>query len=126
MSSPSLFSASAAVPVKGGAPSGTLAPLTPDDLGRVPLWRSGVVLLLAAVVGLSYWFNPPLNVQPQAGGVMDLPVIVGAYFGKQGQISDAERFGLPKDTEFARRGYDDGHGHQIECSIVLSGAEQRS
>jgi hypothetical protein len=85
-----------------------------------------VILLLAAVVGLTYWFNPPLNVQPQAGVVMDLPAIVGDYFGKLGQITEVELVELPKDTEFARRFYDDGHGHQINCTIVLSGAEQRS
>src|ERR1019366_2413446 len=106
--------------------SGTRAPLTPDDLGKVPLWRCGVVLLLAAVMGIAYWFNPPLNLQAQAGVVMNLPIIVGDYFGKQGEISEIELNILPKDTEFARRHYDDAHGHQISCSIVLSGAEQRS
>jgi hypothetical protein len=107
-------------------PSDSRPPLTPDDLGKVPLWRSGVVLLLAAVVGFAYWFNPPMNVEPRAGVVMDLPVIVGDYFGKQGEITQVELDILPKDTEFARRYYDDGRGHQINCSIVLSGAEQRS
>jgi hypothetical protein len=76
----------------------------------VPVWRSWVILIVAGVVGLSYWFNPPMNVQPQAGVVMDLPVIVGDFFGKQGQISDVELRILPKDTQFARRYYDDGRG----------------
>jgi hypothetical protein len=102
------------------------SPLAPDDLGTVPLWRSGFVLLLAAVVGIAYWFNPPLNVQSQAGVVMELPVIVGDYLGKKGEITKVELDILPKDTEFARRYYDDSHGNQINCSIVLSGAEQRS
>jgi hypothetical protein len=77
-------------------------------------------------MGLAYWFNPPLDVQPQAGVLMDLPVFVGDYFGKQGEITQIEHELLPKDTEFARRFYQDNHGHQINCSIVLSGAEQRS
>ena len=34
-------------------PSDNPPPLTPDDLGKVPLWRSGVLLLLAAVVGFA-------------------------------------------------------------------------
>jgi EpsI family protein len=95
-------------------------------LDKTSLWRSGAILLLTAAVGLVYLFNPPLNVQSQAGVVMDLPTIVGDYFGKQGEITEVERTVLPKDTEFARRYYDDGRGHRIECSIVLSGAEQRS
>jgi len=126
MSASSLFSASAATPVAGETPPGDRAAGAPDDLGEVPPWRSGVVLLLAAAAGLAYWFNPPLNVQPQSGVVMNLPVTVGDYSGKQGAITQIELDLLPKDTEFARRYYDDNHGHQINCSIVLSGAEQRS
>ena len=95
-------------------------------MGQVPLWRAGVVLLLAAVVGFAYWFSPPLNIQPQAGVIMDLPDFVGQYFGKKGAISQVELDILPKDTEFARRYYKDNQGNEINCSIVLSGAEQRS
>jgi hypothetical protein len=67
-----------------------------------------------------------MNIAPQAGVIMDLPVFVGDYFGKQGAITQVELDLLPKDTQFARRFYDDNHGHQINCTIVLSGAEQRS
>jgi len=94
--------------------------------GEVPLWRSGVVLAVALLVALAYLFNPPLDIEPQSGVVMDLPVLLGDYLGKQGAITRIELDLLPKDTEFARRYYDDSHGHEIECSIVLSGAEQRS
>jgi hypothetical protein len=121
----SFFSASSTAPVASKAASGVGTP-TPDDPGQVPYWRSGVILLLTALMGLAYWFNPPANLQSQAGVVMDLPVIVGDYFGVEGKISEGELEILPKDTEFARRNYDDGRGHHIECSIVLSGAEQRS
>jgi hypothetical protein len=75
---------------------------------------------------LAYWLNPNADLQAQAGVVMNLPVLVGDYFGKEGAITDVELTVLPKDTEFARRFYDDGHGHQINCTIVLSGAEDRS
>jgi hypothetical protein len=126
MTASSLFSMSSAAPDAGEVPPGARSPLAPDDAGKVPLWRSGVILLLAAVVGLAYWFNPSLNIQSQAGVVMDLPVIVGDYFGKPGKISPVEQRILPKDTGFARRYYDDTQGHEIVCSIVLSGAEQRS
>jgi hypothetical protein len=122
----SSFSASAATPVAGETPPGAQSPLTPDNLDKVPLWRCTAILLLTTLVGLAYWFNPPVNIEPQAGVIMNLPVLVGNYFGKQGEISQVELDILPKDTEFARRYYDDDHGHQIQCSIVLSGAEQRS
>lgn len=94
--------------------------------GEVPLWRCGVVIALALVIGLAYLFNPPLDIVAQAGVVMDLPVIMGDYVGKKGTITDLEASLLPKDTGLVRRYYEDSHGHQIECSIVLSGAEQRS
>jgi hypothetical protein len=121
-----VLSTSAAAPTAGDSSSNTGLPHSPNESHNVPLWRSGVILLVAVFVGLAYWFNPPLNVQPQAGVVMDLPILVGDYFGKEGEITKVELDILPKDTEFARRSYDDGHGHQINCTIVLSGAEQRS
>jgi len=85
-----------------------------------------MVLILTVLVLLAYWFNPPLDVQPQAGVVMNLPILVGDYFGKEGEVTSIEHSILPQDTEFARRIYDDTQGHEITCSIVLSGAEQRS
>jgi hypothetical protein len=123
MSASSLSSTSAAAPAEGAA---TSAPEAPRGLGEVPAWRSAAVLVLTLLIGLAYVFNPPLDVQPQAGVVMDLPVILGDYFGKKGAITPIEYNLLPKDTEIARRLYEDGHGQQINCSIVLSGAEQRS
>jgi hypothetical protein len=95
-------------------------------MGQVPFWHSAAILFLTALVGLAYWFNPPLTIEPKAGVVMDLPVLVGNYFGKEGKASQTELNLLPKDTQITRRYYDDGQGHQIECSIVLSGAEQAS
>jgi len=96
------------------------------DFGTVPLWRSGIILLLAVAIGLAYFFNPPINLESQAGVVMDLPTTIGDYFSQKGSISQVELDILPKDTEIARRNYTDTDGHQITCSIVLSGAEQRS
>jgi hypothetical protein len=101
-------------------------PPSTENLDPVPFWRSTVILVLALLVGFSYWFNPPITIQPQAGVVMDLPILVGDYFGKKGEITSVEQAILPKDTEIVRRFYDDSHEHQINCSIVLSGAEQRS
>jgi hypothetical protein len=124
MSSSSLSSVSPTAPGADEIVSDKPAPA--NDLGKVPLWRSAVILIVAAMIGLAYFFNPPLDIEPQAGVVMDLPVIMGDYLGKLGEISQVEHDILPKDTEFARRYYEDSKGHQINCSIVLSGAEQRS
>ncbi len=124
MSSSSLSSIPATVPAADEAASAQS--ITPNGRGQVPLWRSAVILIVAAVIGMTYWFNPPLDVEPRAGVVMDLPVIMGDYLGKLGEITQVEHDILPKDTEFARRYYEDSQGHQINCSIVLSGAEQRS
>ena len=126
MSSSSLFSASAPASVAKEAPKGATAPVTPGSLGQVPVWRSALVLSLTLLVALAYWLIPPLDILPQAGVTTKLPVIVADYFGKEGGMTDAEKAQLPADTDFVRRFYDDGKGHQITCTIVLSGAEQRS
>jgi hypothetical protein len=95
-----------------------------------PVWRSLVVLLIGAFIGLIYWLNPPLNLPPQAGVVMHLPDYVRAgsgFIGSPAEVSAAERRILPSDTEFARKLYRDLPGHdEIYCSIVLTGAMQQS
>jgi len=120
------FSTPLAASPAGGSPSAAPVPVAPPEARQPSVWRSVLVLLVATFTGLAYWFNPPIHIQDQAGVIMDLPVFVGDYFGKEGEITDVELRLLPKDTEFARRSYDDNQGHQINCSIVLSGAEQRS
>jgi EpsI family protein len=115
-----------AIPVAGANPSEIHSPATPVGTGETPFWRSGFLLILAFLIFLAYWFNPAADVQPQAGVVVNLPILVGDFFGEQGEITDAERNGLPEDTGFARRQYDDGHGRHIQCTIVLSGGQDRS
>jgi exosortase len=98
----------------------------------VPLWRSGVVLGVAVLLGIAALLSPPLSLAPQPGVVMDLPskVIVpelnggGEFFGSDAQVSEVEHRLLPKDTEFSRKNYDDFNGHNIYFSIVLSGKQQ--
>jgi len=58
---------------------------------------------------------------------MTLPAQAQANFhGFNRAITEAELVDLPKDTGFARKEYDDFLGDNIFCTIVLSGAEQRS
>jgi hypothetical protein len=67
----------------------------------------------------------------EAGVVMELPDQVklsgmdgGNFYGAPGQASEVELKQLPKDTEFARKNYEDFHEHNIAFSIVLSGLQQ--
>jgi hypothetical protein len=126
MSAPSLVPSPATPPVADKTAPAAPSNPTPEGPGKVPVWRSLVLLILTLLVVFAYWYNPPMNVQPQAGVIMKLPVILGDYFGKEGEITEVEHTILPADTEFARRFYSDTQGHELDCSIVLSGAEQRS
>lgn len=63
---------------------------------------------------------------PEAGVTMQLPEQVAGFVGKDVEVSEGERAILPKDTEFAKKAYFDRAGDQINCQIVLSGADQRS
>jgi hypothetical protein len=126
MSANSLIPASTPPSVENKIPTENETEPVQEGTGNVPIWRPFVLLILTLLTALAYWCNPPMDVQPQAGVIMKLPIIIGDYFGKEGEITDIEHRILPPDTEFARRFYTDTHGHEIDCSIVLSGAEQRS
>jgi EpsI family protein len=103
----------------------------PASLGTVKTWRNGVILGFAVLMGIIAWITPPLYLPSQAGVVMNLPSEVtvpemtGAqFFGFDTPVSDVEHRMLPKDTEFARKNYNDLQGHNIFFSIVLSGLQQ--
>jgi len=98
---------------------------------EVAPWRSGIILVLAMAMGIVYWNSPPPNLSYQAGVTMTLPdriqvpdLFGGNFYGSQAPVTEAERTILPADTEFARKNYDDFHGHSIFFSIVLSGKQQ--
>jgi hypothetical protein len=96
-----------------------------------PAWRSLVIVLIGTFIGLVYWLNPPLTIPPQSGVVMQLPDYVRAdngFIGSPAEVTPTERRILPADTEFARKLYRDfpGHGDEIYCSIILTGAMQQS
>jgi hypothetical protein len=114
-----------ALPLPFAAPE-TRAPVP----GTVPFWRAGVVLALGLAIGLFYWAKPKTTLPPQSGVVMHLPGYIdlgSGFVGENAEVTPAERYILPKDTEFARKNYFDSPGpSQIFLSIVLSGALQQS
>jgi EpsI family protein len=98
---------------------------------EAPYWRSGIILGLCVLVIIVWQVSPPPYLPPEPGVFMSLPHVVelpqlndSKFFGLEAPVSDAEHRLLPKDTEFARKNYDDFHGHQIFFSIVLSGVQQ--
>lgn len=127
---------------RGSKPSNTTLPeplessrpLSADDTpltGGIPAWRSGIILGLAGVVTVVYLISPPVYLPSEAGVLMALPEQIrisdmdgGHFFGSEAPVSEAEHRLLPKDTEFARKNYDDFHDHEVFFSIVLSGLQQ--
>ena len=107
-----------------------IPPPPPVGGGTVPYWRSALVVGIVALIVVFSWTKPHATLVPQSGVVMHLPsyVAVGTGFvGATAEVSEAEHYILPKDTEFARKDYSDYPGHdQIFCGIVLSGATNQS
>lgn len=92
----------------------------------VPVWRSLVVLGLVGLTVLACFVGTPPAAKSESAVNMDLPSSVGPFWGTNQPVSDAERSILPKDTEFAKKLYSDARGTDINCQIVLAGAEKRS
>jgi EpsI family protein len=104
-------------------------PPTPAPV--IPLGRSVTIFAFAAVMLVLFLVTPPIVLPKDPGVVMDLPDEVklagldgGHFYGSPAPVSDAEHRMLPKDTEYARKNYDDFHRHKIYFSIVLSGLQQ--
>ena len=89
-------------------------------------WRSGIVIALAA---LTIWLcreSAPPNIAPEAGVAMNLPTLVGEYWGTSEPVSPSELALLPGDTAFEKKIYQDLSGNSLTAQIVLSGGEKRS
>lgn len=93
---------------------------------QVPVGRIAVLIALAAATVLAFHFTSSVNGATESGVVMELPVTVGRFTGKVQEISEGERFVLPKDTEIVKKAYTDPSGDMLNAQIVLSGAEKRS
>lgn len=90
------------------------------------LRRSLVVLLLSGLTIAACLLTKTPTSTSTPGVLMQLPAHIQSYYGKDQEVSLAEKTILPPDTEFARKQYRSLEGDEIYCSIVLSGAEKRS
>jgi hypothetical protein len=91
-----------------------------------PFWRVlAVVGLAGATVAVCLWASP-VTEKSEAGIVMHLPGSIGGLWGTDLPVSESEKVILPTDTEFAKKLYSDGLGNDIQCQVVLAGAEKRS
>ncbi len=93
---------------------------------RIPWWRTVFLVAAAAGTVLLCKESAPADLVPEAGVVMELPTLVGEFWGKDEPVSDSEKAILPGDTEFAKKLYQDFAGDTVTCQIVLSGGEKRS
>jgi len=124
-----------AEPMSSKKNSGPKTVRAQNQPGDVPLWRCGVLLGITVAMLVLSWFKPPLTIPAQAGVTLTLPDYVkmalpnkvqANFHGFNQEMSEAELEDLPKDTGFTRKQYEDFLGDNIFCTIVLSGAEQRS
>jgi len=92
----------------------------------IPWWRS---VTLAALASLTVWLcreSAPPDIAPEAGIVMNLPTLVGEWWGTEEPVSPSELAMLPGDTQFAKKIYQDLRGDTLTAQVVLSGGEKRS
>lgn len=83
-------------------------------------------VLLAVLLGMSVvFFLPKHHFQP-LGIELKLPVTVGEWTGEDLKITDEEIGILGAGTEFARKSYTNGHGDQLQVTIVLSGHDMNT
>jgi EpsI family protein len=84
------------------------------------------ILLAVLLLGLGsvYLLPRQLGFQP-VGITLELPKMVGGWYGKDLEVSQKERIVLGEDkgTQFARKSYHNGVGYEIIASIVLSGED---
>lgn len=93
---------------------------------RTPVWQPVLLIVITVVTLAICYYTRPVATTPAKGVTMSLPEYIGVWWGTETDVSEAEKRILPPDTEFARKVYEDGIGHRVLCSIVLSGADARS
>lgn len=93
---------------------------------NIPWWRTAAVVALPALTIFLCRESAPPDIAPEAGVVMDLPTLIGEYWGTGEPVSPSELALLPADTEFEKKLYQDLSGNALTAQIVLSGGEKRS
>ncbi|KAB2645812.1 MAG: EpsI family protein [Verrucomicrobia bacterium] len=84
------------------------------------------LVLLVVLLGMSaVFFLPKHHFQP-LGIELKLPVTVGDWTGEDLKITDEEIGILGPGTEFARKGYTNRRGDQLQVTIVLSGHDMNT
>ncbi len=85
------------------------------------------ILLAVLLAGLSSIFLLPKQLGFQPVGVeMELPKMVGGWYGTDIAVSEKEIQVLGEGTEFARKVYRNGRGYEIVASVVLSGQDMNT
>jgi EpsI family protein len=85
------------------------------------------VLLAVFLGGLSSIFLLPQQLGFQPVGVeLELPKMIGGWYGTDAAISTKEKQVLGEGTQFARKTYRNGRGYEITASIVLSGQDMNT
>lgn len=85
------------------------------------------VLLAVLLGGMSSIFLLPKQLGFQPVGVeVELPKMVGGWYGQDVDVSEKERKVLGEGTDFARKVYHNGRGYEITASIVLSGQDMNT
>jgi len=89
---------------------------------------SRLAILLAVLLGgMSSIFLLPKQLGFQPVGVeMELPTLIGRWYGKDVSVSEKEINVLGKGTDFARKTYHNFQGFEITASIVLSGQDMNT
>ena len=85
------------------------------------------ILLAVLLAGLGSVLVLPKQLGFQPVGVkLELPKMVGIWYGEETAISQKERDVLGAETEFARKTYHNARGDLITASIVLSGQDMNT
>lgn len=92
----------------------------------IPWWRSATIIVLATLTILVCRQTSPPDILPESGVIMELPTLIGEYWGSSEPVSPSELALLPGDTEFEKKIYQDLSGNSLTAQIVLSGGEKRS
>ena len=89
--------------------------------------RRALILFSLLSIGFSSIFLLPKVPATRPTGIhLELPSLVGEWYGETAQVSANERLLLGAETEFARKLYRNGSGAEIFVSIVLSGQDMNT